>query len=118
MVWKFDVIAITDHILMKKDLLARAARMATLGRRTFGLQREQFNDYLADIENEGRRALKQYGMLVIPGAEVTQNKIKAKKNSHIIALGIKKYISADQSAAAMLREILSVGSPRGAVGSR
>ena len=28
---KFDVIAITDHILMKKDLLARAGRMATLG---------------------------------------------------------------------------------------
>ena len=28
---KFDVIAITDHILMKKDLLARAGRIATLG---------------------------------------------------------------------------------------
>src|SRR5678816_4333682 len=33
---KFDVIAITDHILMKKDLLARAGRIATLGRRAFG----------------------------------------------------------------------------------
>ena len=34
---KFDVIAITDHILMKKDLLARAGRLATLGRRAFGV---------------------------------------------------------------------------------
>jgi hypothetical protein len=33
---KFDVIAITDHILMKRDWLARAGRVATLGRRTFG----------------------------------------------------------------------------------
>ena len=79
---KFDVIAITDHILMKKDLLARAGRIATLGRRQFGVREHDFADYLADIEAEGRCALKQYGMLVIPGAEVTQNRIRAKKNSH------------------------------------
>jgi predicted metal-dependent phosphoesterase TrpH len=48
-------------------------------------------------------------MLVIPGAEVTQNKIRAKKNSHIIALGVKKYISADQTADAILREIRRQG---------
>ena len=34
---RFDVIAITDHILMKNDLLARAGRLATLGRRAFGV---------------------------------------------------------------------------------
>ena len=106
---KFDVIAITDHILMKKDLLARAGRIATLGRRAFGVREEDFAEYLADIELEGRRALKQYGMLVIPGAEVTQNRIRAKKNSHIIALGVKKYISADQSADTILREIRRQG---------
>ena len=37
---KFDVIAITDHILMKKDLLARAGRLATLGRRAFGVRED------------------------------------------------------------------------------
>jgi predicted metal-dependent phosphoesterase TrpH len=36
----FDVIAITDHILMKKDLLARVGRIATLGRRAFGVREE------------------------------------------------------------------------------
>jgi hypothetical protein len=82
---KFDVIAITDHILMKKDLLARAGRIATLGRRAFCVREEDFAEYLADIDAEGRRALKEYGMLVVAGAEVTQNRIRAKKNSHIIA---------------------------------
>ena len=106
---KFDVIAITDHILMKKDLLARAGRIATLGRRAFGVREEDFADYLADIDAEGRRALKEYGMLVVPGAEVTQNRIRAKKNSHIIALGMRTYISADQSADAILREIRRQG---------
>jgi predicted metal-dependent phosphoesterase TrpH len=102
---KFDVIAITDHILMKKDLLARAGRLATLGRRAFGVREEDFDAYLADIRKEAQRAYDQYGMLVIPGAEVTQNRLRGKKNSHIIALDIKKYISADQTADDILGEI-------------
>jgi 3',5'-nucleoside bisphosphate phosphatase len=106
---KFDVIAITDHILMKKDLLARVGRMATLGLHRFGLNEQDFEAYLAEIKSEGERSLKRYGMLVIPGAEVTQNRLRGRKNSHIIALDIKKYISADQSADAILREIRRQG---------
>ena len=53
---KFDVIAITDHILMKKDLLARAGRLATLGWRAFGVREEDYTAYREDIEAQGRRA--------------------------------------------------------------
>ena len=95
---KFDVIAITDHILMKKDLLARAGRIATLGRRAFGVREHDFEHYLENVRAEAARALEQYGMLVIPGAEITQNRLAGRKNSHIIALDIQRYISADQSA--------------------
>ena len=102
---KFDVIAITDHILMKKDMLARVGRLATIGRRNFGVNEARFDDYLAEIRAEARRAVAEYGMLVIPGAEVTQNHLNGRKNSHIVALDIKKYISADQPADAILREI-------------
>jgi len=105
----FDVIAITDHILMKKDLLARAGRIATLGQRNFGIREDAFEQYLEDIRAEAARAMKQYGMLVIAGAEVTQNRIRGRKNSHIIALDIKKFISADQSADSILREIRRQG---------
>jgi len=106
---KFDVIAITDHILMKKDLLARAGRIATLGRRAYGVRQEHFEAYLEDIRMQGERALTQYGMLVIPGAEVTQNRLRGRKNSHIIALGIQDYISADQTADEILRAIRRQG---------
>jgi len=106
---KFDVIAITDHILMKKDMLARAGRLATLGRRAFGVREEDFTAYLEDIETQGRRAWETYGMLVVPGAEVTQNRLSGRKNSHIIALDIKRYVSADQSADAILKEIRRQG---------
>jgi histidinol phosphatase-like PHP family hydrolase len=53
---KFDVIAITDHILMKRDWLARAGRMATLGRRTFGINETAFPSYLDAIRREAERA--------------------------------------------------------------
>ena len=52
---KFDVIAITDHILMKKDLLARAGRLATLGRRAFGVREDDFPEYLKDIQTQSKR---------------------------------------------------------------
>jgi predicted metal-dependent phosphoesterase TrpH len=102
---KFDVIAITDHILMERDMLARAARLLTLGRRRVGVTRNVFDAYLEDIRHEAKRARRDYGMLVIPGAEVTQNRLRGRKNSHIIALDIKAYISADQSAGDILHAI-------------
>jgi predicted metal-dependent phosphoesterase TrpH len=94
---------------MKKDLLARAGRIATLGRRAFGVREQDFAAYLEDIRTQGVRSLKQYGMLLIAGAEVTQNRLQGKKNSHIIALDIQRYISADQTADAILREIRRQG---------
>ena len=102
---KFDVIAITDHILMKKDLLARAGRLATLGQRSFGIREDRFDAYLDELRQEAERARREYDLLVVPGAEITQNKLTGRKNAHIIALDIKKYISADQSADDILREI-------------
>jgi predicted metal-dependent phosphoesterase TrpH len=102
---RFDVIAITDHILTKKDFLARAGRLATLGYRRFSLVEDDFRSYLQEIAEEGRRARREYGLIVVPGAEITQNHLRARKNAHIIALDIKQFIGADQDAESILREI-------------
>ena len=102
---RFDVIAITDHILMKRDMLARAGRLATLGQRQFSVTEDRFAAYLADIRAEAQRAKKLYGLLVVPGAEITQNHFRSRKNSHIIALNINEFISADQPAEDILRAI-------------
>ena len=87
------------------DLLARVGRMATLGLHRFGLSEQDFEEYLAEIGRDGARSLQRYGMLVIAGAEVTQNRLRGRKNSHIIALDIKRYVSADQPADAILKEL-------------
>ena len=106
---RFDVIAITDHILMKRDLLARAGRMMSFGTRQYSVLEESFTDYLDEIATEACRARKLYDLLVIPGAEVTQNHIRSKKNSHIVALNIKEFIGADQPAEDILKEIRRQG---------
>ena len=105
----FDVIAITDHILTRRDLLARTGRLVTLGQKHFSVTEERFVAYMEDIERESRRAKRLYDLLVIPGAEITQNHIRSRKNSHIVALNIKEFISADQAAVEILREIRRQG---------
>lgn len=104
-----DAIAITDHVLMARDVLGRVGRAASFGRRQFSVRAEDFEAYLAEIAEEGARALARYGLLVVPGIEVTQNHLRADRNSHIIALGVREWISADQSAEAILREIRRQG---------
>jgi len=106
---RFDVVAITDHILMERDLLARAGRWISLGRREFSVTAARFEEYLRDIETEARRAKRLYDMIVIPGAEITQNHLRSKRNSHIIALDIKEFISADQTAEEILKAIRRQG---------
>jgi predicted metal-dependent phosphoesterase TrpH len=106
---RFDVIAITDHILMKNDLLGRAARMISLGLRDFSVTERRFGAYMSEIAAEARRARKLYDLLVIPGAEITQNHIRSKKNSHIVGLNLTEYISADQPAEDILQDIRRQG---------
>jgi predicted metal-dependent phosphoesterase TrpH len=106
---RFDVIAITDHILMKRDMFARAGRLASLGRRQFSVTEERFDAYLAEIQAEAHRAKQLYDLLVVPGAEITQNHIRSKRNSHIVALNITEFITADQPAEDILRAIRRQG---------
>src|SRR5262245_53399958 len=101
----FDVIAITDHILRRHDALAKVARVATFGRRRYSVLESSFAEYLGEIAEEAERARRLYGMLVLPGAEITKNHMRAQKSAHIVALGIREYISADQSVEEVLKEI-------------
>ena len=47
------------------DVLGRVGRLATLGRRSFGVEEANFCPYLADVRREAVRAMHEYGLLVI-----------------------------------------------------
>jgi len=102
---RFDVIAITDHILMARDILARTGRFISFGSRQFSVTEDRFPAYLDEVHREAERARKLYGLLVIPGAEITQNHIRSRNNSHIVGLNLREYVSADQPAEAILKAI-------------
>ncbi len=106
---RFDGVAITDPLLINRNFLARAGRLASLGTRDFSVTEARFQDYLDEITTEARRARRLYDLLVIPGAEITQNHFRSKKNSHIVALNIKEFITADQPAEDILKEIRRQG---------
>jgi predicted metal-dependent phosphoesterase TrpH len=106
---RFDVIAITDHILMKRDFLARVGRFASFGLKRYSVTEERWREYRDEIEKEAERARQLYDLLVIPGAEITQNHLRSRKNSHIVALNLREYVSADQTAEQILREIRRQG---------
>ncbi len=96
----FKVIAITDHLCEENTFLGKASRVL---KKT--LTRETFHQYLEELKKEGIRALKQYGMLLLPGVEITKNSVSFKRSAHILAIGIEEFISADGDVLDILKRI-------------
>jgi hypothetical protein len=95
-----DVIAITDHVVNRDNGLGKIAH-----RIRHSLNPETFKRYAEEIDREADRAMRQYGMVVIPGAEMTRNTINRDTSVHVLALGLDEYMSADGDPMEMLQEI-------------
>lgn len=99
-----DVIAITDHIVNSDSGLGRIAHAIR-----HSLNPETWKRYIEEIRCEAERAWKTYGLLVLPGAEMTRNTINRDTSVHILALGLEEFLSADGDPIEMLREIRGRG---------
>lgn len=97
---EFKVIAITDHLCEENTFLGKCSSFL---KKT--LTKDTFNNYIAEIKLEAKRANEQYGMLVIPGLELTKNSMSFSKSAHIIALGITDFINADGSIIDIIKKI-------------
>lgn len=83
----FDVIAVTDHVL---DTLSYENSMST-GHPPCSVPPERFGDYQAALWEAASLAWTEYGMLLIPGVELTNNTSRY----HILSLDNKEFISPD-----------------------
>jgi PHP family Zn ribbon phosphoesterase len=97
---KFKIIAITDHLCESETFLGKAS--AYLNKT---LTKETFPIYMEEIRVESLRAMKQYGMLVLPGIEITKNSFLFKKSAHVLAIGIKDIVDADKPLVDLIKEI-------------
>jgi hypothetical protein len=102
----FGAIAITDHLCETSTFLGKAA--AYLERT---LTPANFPFYLEILKSEKKRAMNQYGMVLIPGVEVTKNSISDHRSAHVIGLGISEWIDANLP----IHEILEQMRRQGAV---
>ncbi|MBC8525182.1 MAG: phosphotransferase [Chlorobium phaeobacteroides] len=85
----FDVIAITDHVLDSESIRRSAKPVSEL----LVMDGDDFGAYQESLWKAARNAWESYGMLLIPGVELTNNTDRY----HILALDIKEYISPDLS---------------------
>lgn len=92
-----DVIAITDHIVNRDNLIGKFTHRMGLT-----LTSENFAEYRSEIEHEARRAWDEYRMIVLPGAELTQNRIRRNNSAHALAIGLDEFVSAEGTVEEML----------------
>ncbi len=88
----FDVIAITDHVVNGDSMIGKLAY-----RFRFTITEKNFNEYIENVRYEAERAWDKYGMLVIPGVEITKNYLSSDKSAHILIIDIKDFIPAFES---------------------
>ena len=71
----FDVLAITDHATRAGD----------------HVDARSFDAYVAEIEREAARAKQRYGLLVLPGLELTYDDPDPLLAGHAVAIGLRSF---------------------------
>jgi predicted metal-dependent phosphoesterase TrpH len=97
----FDVIAVTDHVLDSHTI----EECLKSGIPIQALKQDDFPGYMEAVHRESRRAWEEYGMLVLPGIEVTNDHMKY----HILGLGVEHSIDPDLAVEEILRDIHAQG---------
>jgi predicted metal-dependent phosphoesterase TrpH len=85
----FDVIAITDHVVNGGSSIGKLAHTFN-----YTVTKDNFEEYMDAIRYEKERAWSKYGMLVIPGVEISKNYISSDLSAHILLVDLKDFISA------------------------
>jgi 3',5'-nucleoside bisphosphate phosphatase len=100
----FDVLCITDHVVRSDDpwRYEEGVRFSSVDELSFPL-------YLAEVDREAERAWRTYGMLVIPGLELTFNDSEPVMAAHAVALGLRDYVSVDDGIAEAMRTAIAAG---------
>lgn len=96
----FKVIAITDHVCETTSLFGTVAHWLNRS-----LTKENFEDYIKEIEVQAARAWQEFRMLVLPGVEITKNALRTQRSAHVLGIGVRKWIDPDQHIVDVLKNI-------------
>jgi hypothetical protein len=100
----FDALCVTDHTCRSDDPWLpeqeRGPRAVHAGNHA---------EYLAELELEAARARDRYGLLLLPGLELTWNDLDPLRAAHALALGLRTFVSVDDGLEAALTEARAAG---------
>ena len=100
----FDVLCVTDHVIRTDDPWREEEGWAFSS-----VEEETFPLYLAEIEREADRAWRTYGLLVVPGLELTFNDPEPVMAAHAVAVGLREFVSVDAGIAQAMRSAAEAG---------
>jgi predicted metal-dependent phosphoesterase TrpH len=93
-----EVLCVTDHVVRSGG---------TDGGRMVDDHTHQ--RYFASIRTEAERALDQYGMVLVPGLELTYNDPDPDRAAHALAIGIEQFVGVDDGPEQAMREARGLG---------
>ncbi len=102
----FDVLCVTDHVVRGREMVTE----------------ERHPAYLAAIREQAARAEGLYGMLVIPGLELTyDDPADSTRSAHAVAVGLERFVAVERGIGTAMEEAREAGAaliaahPHGAV---
>lgn len=95
---RFDVIALTDHFSDTTGLIGKVANALD-----FSLNEKKWDLYRETIARESKRAMEQYGLLVLTGFEVTKNSFNNNRSCHFLVIGAEEILPAETSVLESLK---------------
>jgi hypothetical protein len=93
----FDVLCVTDHVLRRDDPWPVRHGRPCVDEKTV-------TPYLEAIAHERDRARSTYGLLLVPGLELTYNDPDPDRACHAVAVGLERLVSMDEGPAAAMEE--------------
>ena len=100
----FDVLCVTDHVVRADDPW-REKRGILLN----SVDDDTWCEYLRELEREAGRSWRTYGMLVVPGLELTYNDDDPGQAAHALAVGLREFVSVDTGIAEAMRTAAQAG---------
>ena len=99
-----DVLCVTDHVVRAEDPWREVE-----GVDVRAVDESTWERYLADVEREAARARATYGMLVVPGLELTFNDRDPHEAAHAVAVGLRAFVSLEDGIAEAMRAAAEEG---------
>lgn len=97
----FDVLAVTDHVVRAEDPFIPGGRRF--------VHAANFDAYLDELGREAARARERYGLLVVPGLELTFNAYDPRRSGHAVAVGLREFVHVDAGLEPALRRARAAG---------